>query len=98
MARSARPDAILIGVRSSDAGGGQAMQLLARDPNTSSIPVIALCADAMPRDVEVGLAAGYFRFLTQPLQGDAVVDALQLAFQRSPALGQRAAAMENTRC
>jgi CheY-like chemotaxis protein len=95
MARSARPDVILLGVRSSDTDGANAKQLLARDPSTSHIPVIAVCADTAPGDIEVGLAAGYFRFLTQPLQSDAFVDALERAFQRSHAVGQRAAAMEN---
>ena len=98
MARSARPDVILIGVRPPDPGGLQALKLLARDPITAPIPVIALGADAMPSDVEAGLAAGYFGFLTQPLQSDAFVDALDLAFQRTHAVGRRATALESAPC
>ena len=74
------------------------MQSLARDPSTTHIPVIALGGEAVSRDVEVGLAAGYFRFLTQPIQRDAFVDALELAIQRSHAVGLSATAMENARC
>ena len=98
MARSARPDVILIGVHSSDPSGIRAMQLLARDPSTTHIPVIALCAQAASGHADLGLAAGYFRFLTQPLQSDALLDALERAFQRSQAAGHSAAAMENPRC
>jgi signal transduction histidine kinase len=96
MAQSARPDVILIGVRLSDPSGLQAMQLLARDPSTARIPVIALGADAMPCDVQAGLAAGYVGFLTQPLHSDAFADALDLAFQRTLAVGRRATALENS--
>jgi signal transduction histidine kinase/CheY-like chemotaxis protein len=95
MARSARPDVILIGVRVPDPSGLQAMQLLARDPSTTHIPVIALGAGATPCDAEVGLAAGYCGFITQPLQSDAFADALDLAFHRTQAVGQRATALEN---
>ncbi len=95
MARSARPDVILIGVRPSDPGGLQAMQLLARDPSTSHIPVIALGEDAMPRDAEAALAAGCFRFLAQPMESDAFVDALDLALQRTHAIGRSATTLEN---
>jgi CheY-like chemotaxis protein len=95
MARSARPDVILIGIRLSDPGGLQALQLLARDPTTTHIPLIALGPDAMPRDAEAGLAAGYVGFLTQPLHSEAFADALDLALQRTLPVGQRAAVLEN---
>jgi PAS domain S-box-containing protein len=98
MARSARPDVILIGVRPPDPGGLQALQLLAIDPSTAHIPVIALGADAMPGDVEAGLAAGYFGFLTHPMQSDDFVAALDLAFQRTHAVGHRATALESAPC
>lgn len=85
IARSARPDAILMGVPPGSAGALQAMLQLARDPATAHIPVIALGADAAPRDVAAGLQAGFFDYLTQPLQSDAFGQALQLSFQRTHA-------------
>jgi signal transduction histidine kinase len=94
MARSARPDVILIDVRLSDPGGLQALQLLARDPSTTHIPLIALAPDAMPGDAEAGLAAGYLGFLTQPLYSEAFADTLDLALQRTLSGGQRAAVTE----
>ena len=38
------------------------------DPATSDIPVVALSANAMTRDIEKGLAAGFFRYLTKPIR------------------------------
>ena len=39
-----------------------------RDPETAHIPVVALSANAMPRDIEKGLQAGFFRYLTKPIK------------------------------
>ena len=94
MARSARPDVILVSVRHSDPGGLEALQLLARDPSTTHIPLIALAPDALPCDTEAGLARGYSGFLTQALHGEAFADALDLALQRALAVGQRATVLE----
>lgn len=95
-ARSARPDAILMGVPLQDPGAVQAMLLLAKDPATAHIPVIALGADAAPHDIEAGLAAGCFDYLAQPVPSDVLGRALELAFQRTRAGGLRATAQENT--
>ena len=98
MARSARPDVIVIGVRPSDPGGLEALRLLARHPSTTHIPVIALDADSRPGDAEAGLAAGYFRFLTPPIHGDAFLHALGLALDRRQPVGQSATAPESQPC
>jgi len=45
-----------------------ALGILAEVPETASIPVIALSANAMPSDIEKGLAAGFFRYLTKPIK------------------------------
>ena len=95
MARSARPDLILLGVAQPDPGAVQARLLLAKDPATAHIPVIAMGGDAGPGDTEAGLAAGLFGDLTQPAQRAAFVQTLELAFQRTHAGGQRASAKEN---
>jgi len=38
--------------------------------------VLALSANAMPRDIERGLAAGFFRYLTKPIRVPEFMDAL----------------------
>jgi len=68
IAHASRPDVILMDVNLPGISGLEALRILARDPATSHIPVIALTANAMPRDVARGLAAGFFRYLTKPVR------------------------------
>jgi CheY-like chemotaxis protein len=44
------------------------LKALAADPATAHIPVIALSANAIPRAIEQGLQAGFFRYLTKPIK------------------------------
>jgi CheY-like chemotaxis protein len=67
LARSHKPDIILMDLNLPGMSGTQALRVLREDPETAAIPVIALSANAMPRDVERGLAAGFFRYLTKPI-------------------------------
>jgi len=48
--------------------GITALKILALNPATAHIPVVALSANAMPRDIERGLEAGFFRYLTKPIK------------------------------
>jgi CheY-like chemotaxis protein len=68
LARAALPDAILMDISLPGISGTEAMKVLADDPATAHIPVIALSANALPRDVEQGLQAGFFRYLTKPIK------------------------------
>ncbi len=47
--------------------GITAMKVLQNKPETQDIPVVAISANAMPRDVKKGLAAGFSDYLTKPL-------------------------------
>ena len=60
---------------------GQALKLLRADPATAHIPVVALSANAMPRDIEKGLEAGFFRYLTKPIRVNEFMDALDEALR-----------------
>jgi PAS domain S-box-containing protein len=70
IARASQPDVILMDINLPVPGinGLGAMKILSADPATAHIPVIALSANAMPRDIENGLAAGFFHYLTKPIK------------------------------
>ena len=52
-------------------------------PETLHIPVAALGANAMPRHTERGLQAGFFRYLTKPIQVDEFMNTLDAALALS---------------
>ncbi len=79
LAREAVPDVILMDINLPGISGLAALRILAGDPATSHIPVIALSANAMPRDIEKGLASGFFRYLTKPIKVDKFLDTIDLA-------------------
>jgi CheY-like chemotaxis protein len=68
LARAALPDAILMDINLPGISGIDALKALTDDPVTTHIPVIALSANAIPRDIEQGLQAGFFRYLTKPIK------------------------------
>ena len=68
MARLAQPDIILMDINLPGMSGIEALKVIAQDPLTSHIPVIALSANAIPHDIENGLEAGFFRYLTKPIR------------------------------
>jgi len=79
IARAARPDVILMDINLPGISGIDAMKILADDPATAHIPVIALSANAMPHDIERGLSAGFFRYLTKPIRVNEFMDTLDVA-------------------
>jgi CheY-like chemotaxis protein len=87
LARSAQPDVVLMDINLPGISGLTALRLLQGDATTAHIPVLALSANAMPRDIEKGLAAGFFRYLTKPIRLDEFMQALDAALDcRSHAL------------
>ncbi len=88
LAHSAMPDVILMDINLPGINGLTALKILAADTATAHIPVIALSANAMPRDIEKGLQAGFFRYLTKPIKIDEFMHTLNLALaaaQSAPA-------------
>ena len=61
--------------------GIDALKILHPDPVTAHIPVIALSANAMPRDIKKGLEAGFFRYLTKPIKVKALLETLEEALE-----------------
>jgi PAS domain S-box-containing protein len=68
LARTNQPEVILMDINLPGISGIEALRILREDPDTAHIPVVALSANAMPRDIEKGLQAGFFRYLTKPIK------------------------------
>ena len=81
MAHAAKPDVILMDINLPGINGMEALQILSQDLATAHIPVIALSANAMPRDIEKGLDAGFFRYLTKPIRVNEFMDTLDMALK-----------------
>jgi CheY-like chemotaxis protein len=81
LARAHQPEVILMDINLPGISGIEALKILREDPATAHIPVVALSANAMPRDVEKGLQAGFFRYLTKPIRVDEFMDTLDVALK-----------------
>ncbi|MBI1744210.1 PAS domain S-box protein [Candidatus Acetothermia bacterium] len=67
LAREHRPDLILLDLNLPDLQGDEVLQRLQENPDTSSIPVLVISADATPVQIKRFLAAGVRGYLTKPL-------------------------------
>ncbi len=85
LAQAHRPDVILMDLNLPGMSGFEVLRQLGADPDTASIPVIALTANAMPRDIERGMAAGFHRYLTKPIDIDKFTEAINSTLAEGPA-------------
>jgi signal transduction histidine kinase/ActR/RegA family two-component response regulator len=83
LARAHLPDVILMDINLPGISGIEALNILREDPATTHIPVVALSANAMLRDIEWGLEAGFFRYLTKPIKVNEFMNALDDALKFS---------------
>jgi CheY-like chemotaxis protein len=83
LARVHLPDVILMDINLPGISGYQALKMLREDSVTAHIPVVAISANAMPRDIEKGLEAGFFRYLTKPIKVNEFMAALDDALKFS---------------
>jgi CheY-like chemotaxis protein len=79
LARSGQPEVILMDINLPGISGLEALKILREDKTTRHIPVVALSANAIPRDIARGIEAGFFRYLTKPLRIDDFMDTLDVA-------------------
>jgi len=86
-ARSCLPQVILMDINLPGMSGIEALEVLRADPATSGIPVIALSANAVPRDIERALAAGFSNYITKPIVVGKFMSALDAALNESSAGG-----------
>jgi PAS domain S-box-containing protein len=87
LAAAHRPDLILLDINMPGMDGYQLLSVLRADTRLKAIPVVAVTANAMPRDIERGHATSFADYLSKPIDlkhfyavldhwlGDSAVDA-----------------------
>jgi CheY-like chemotaxis protein len=81
LARTQRPEAILIDVDLAGMSALEFMKILRGDRATEAIPILALGANASPKAIVKALEAGFFQVLTKPLQAAPFLEALAFALE-----------------
>ena len=67
IARSSRPDLILMDIELPGIDGVTALEQLRADPGTAGIPIVALTASAMSTDRDRFFGAGFDGYMTKPI-------------------------------
>lgn len=79
LASGHHPDIIVLDMGMPEMSGLEMLAKLRELPAMGRTPIIALSAAAMPIEIEQGLAAGFFRYLTKPLDVNAFLAAVDEA-------------------
>lgn len=78
-----KPAAVILDIMMPDISGLDVLRFMRRDPRLTNIPVIIVSAKGMPSDIQVGLDAGAYRYLTKPVSFIDLKDAVQGAIQEA---------------
>ncbi len=73
LARTVKPDIILMDISIPEMDGWEATRILRQDPITKEIPIVALTAHALADDRERATALGFTSYLAKPVEPRAVV-------------------------
>ena len=75
------PDLILLDINLPGMDGYEVLKRLRELDETRDIPVIAISANAMPRDIEKGMNAGFMEYITKPINVVDFLDAVKRVLQ-----------------
>jgi two-component system, cell cycle response regulator DivK len=73
LARSERPDLILMDISIPEMDGWEATRILRGDPVTKDVPIVALTAHALEDDRERAAEVGFSSYLAKPIEPRAVL-------------------------
>ncbi len=74
LAKVHQPDLILMDINLPGLSGIEACKILRKDPKTSRIPVMAISANAMEKDIQKIEEAGFVDYLTKPIKVSLLID------------------------
>jgi CheY-like chemotaxis protein len=81
IARTSQPNVIMMDINLPGISGLEALKILRENPATAHIPVIAISANALPLDIELGLKAGLFLYITKPIKVKEFMEAVNMALE-----------------
>jgi len=81
IARTSQPSVIMMDINLPGISGLEVLKILRKDPTTAHIPVIAISANALPLDIEKGLKAGLFLYITKPIKIKEFMEAVNMALE-----------------
>ena len=85
LARSCKPNLILMDIRPPGMSGVEALKALRTEPATATIPVVATSASVMRGDRQEIIRAGFDDFLEKPIDLHRLLDAVQHALAEAKA-------------
>ena len=77
LAEDQKPDLIMMDINLSGMNGYQAKAQLQKNKATQHIPVVAISASAMPKDIEKCKSAGFRDYITKPINVKVVLNIVE---------------------
>ncbi len=74
---NSRPDVVLMDINLPEIDGIQALKIIRKTPETKSIPVIAVSANALEKDINSGMENGFIGYITKPIEFDGFIQNLE---------------------
>jgi len=87
LALARQPDLILLDINMPGMDGYRLLEIFRAEARLKDIPVVALTANAMPRDIERGAAAGFTDYLTKPIDVTKFLATLERCLRHRPESG-----------
>jgi len=81
LAAEHKPDLILLDINLPGMDGFEVLKNLRKHEATLNTPVIAISANAMPRDIEKGMGAGFNDYITKPVDVKKLLQAVENVLQ-----------------
>ncbi|MBI3438227.1 MAG: response regulator [Proteobacteria bacterium] len=85
LARGLKPGLVLLDINLSEMDGYDVLRALRADENTADIAVFAITSNALPRDLERGVAAGFDHYIAKPLDIPQFIAAVDVVLAQPPA-------------
>ena len=82
LAKENNPDLILLDINLPGMDGFEVLKLLKQQEVTRNTPVIAISANAMPKDIEKGIDAGFDKYITKPININELLNTVEVILNK----------------